>query len=1457
MATTQSKEFIIEFKGKQGDLPGQIRELRTLFRSLDAEVVSGFSKVDEKTKKVSSSVKILTKNAEELKKVLAESAKALEFWSVDSKGNAVKKTGVTSVLGTPENEVKARKDLEKEAEKTRKALQKAREQARQDAASDFVRTTREQRDAALRDIALQESIRTTGANSAKTQLLQVQEADIAARKAYAQRVAEIERDIARGTSTLRGPRGFISRAEALRQALTTQQAELTLLEQRRSTLHSLAAAERELANAERLRAELQNRADARRSNSFIGRLISAGSATPRPPTPSSADSVTRLRETQNLVEWLTRANAATQEVGRSHTNWVLRVIELIGLYRVFNFVLNSALSAIKNIPHSGIKLEGVTASLTASTGNLTLASKQLNFLDQLARKSGQSIDALRQSYQRFAASALLAGEAQSTVNKIFSNVTTVATTLHLSQDQVDSVFLAFSQMFNKRKVQAEELVKQLAQNLPGVVNQAAIALEKKGLVKSAADLGVQMKKGLIPAHETVLLLTEELANVFGGEAFAAATKGLNSEIGRLETAWTHLSENLYKASAKQLVSVLRFTSGAIDGLSDFANNTAAVEVSLNNLESSIGNLVMAGGAFITMLRLVKAESLSLSASLATARAAGVGLWAILKQNAAGIGFGSLIAGIFLIKDALDAVANRASFVKQSIEDLETAAKAKKEREAAERGEPTSFRWTVENDPTVKGLRELEQQADQAWGEAIAKARLNPANYLPEARGMKVVQRDPMDDPGVKEAQAKWKKIGLLLQEARAEAFKAAGKDVQETVGTAGDDDSLGTVNQWNTKASLIKQAIDQLEQQSQVKVKAIQLEKETYQGLINTKNAQDQVVSKAESLRKLREFDNRIQAEQNKLLKEKLTLEKQAQVASLSGLNSEITDRQKMLRVLEAIESSGNPAAVSKKGAVSRLQVMPATMRDPGIGGLKGISPNASEPEIAEFGRKYFLAILDETKKVFGRDDPLRAVAMYHSGIGLLNNPTFLKEDWFKVLGPEGRGEVTKFLQGYTGKTAELVDLNKANTAEVKFTADALEQRVAAVTREQAYLAETARIQQQVKETNEQLEAELLTSKGRTFEAEALRINQQFAKRILEAKNSENFAGVQTLEILKKQALANLKIEEAKIASDKAMTGLQNKEQKLLLDKQLGLISEVNAVGKLIEARKEALKQAEAYLKVLKEAARLNPDNRGLGEQVREQQNSMDAIRFSGLGQNRASVTWGPIANRDTALASANLGREADLAYADSLPNTDDRLKEKQKAENAFRAASFKANAEYYGAIAGVAETSFGNITKAMVKMYGAQSTQAKIAFGLQKASMAAQVVMTTALSVQNMMTLQPPQLAWVMAGLAAASGAAQLAVIMSETLPQAHSGLTKAESTGTYLIKRGERVLAEEQNRDFTAYMKRTTSAKQEKPTTTVVKPTPVKSVIYLDLQQAMREFMASSDGEQITMTHVRASNY
>lgn len=297
-----------------------------------------------------------------------------------------------------------------------------------------------------------------------------------------------------------------------------------------------------------------------------------------------------------------KAAAKTEE---THKNLFYRVGLGIIAYRLWNTVLTTVKDTMLSVPKTGIELESTIASLTATTGSAAGMNSVMIALQKEADRTGIQITTLRENFRSFQASTSLAGESIQSTWHMFTNLNTVITGLHLSADKANGIFLAMAQIFNKGKVQSEELVKQLGNLLPGAFASFAEANNKAfgGQFKNSIDLIDQMKKGMVFAHDTVERFTDFMAERFE-PAFALASHGLNASIGRLQTSFTLLKESIYESTSGPIVS-------AINGLTAL-NNIIIKDI---NGANNLGRILTVGLG-VAIVALVSSTARSTAISIA-------------------------------------------------------------------------------------------------------------------------------------------------------------------------------------------------------------------------------------------------------------------------------------------------------------------------------------------------------------------------------------------------------------------------------------------------------------------------------------------------------------------------------------------------------------------------------------------------------------------------------------------------------------------------------------------------------------------------------------------------------------------------------------------------------------------------------------------------------------------------
>ncbi|MCK9622886.1 MAG: tape measure protein [Methylobacter sp.] len=443
-------------------------------------------------------------------------------------------------------------------------------------------------------------------------------------------------------------------------------------------------------------------------------------------------------------------NKALEQTVQHHKSLFTHVGAVIGAYEIWNKALYLIREGLLSIPRAGINLESATASLTASFGSLAGANKELTFLREEADRTGLSIQVLRETYASAAASFIAAGESAETTREIFKNINTVSTTLHLSGDKTSSIYLALSQIFNKTKLQAEELTKQLSQTIPGVTNEQA-----KALNITVAKLYDDMKKGSISAHDAVIALSRTLADTYGQEAFVKASQGMNAEIGRVQTAWTTLAENIYKGTSEMLIGILKFTSGSVNGFAEFAANSYKVKTSVQDIIAALAGAV-AGYAAARIA--INAYTFATTSAITATEAMGIALTkvgTIVKQNI----FTAAIVEIGVLTSKL------ISFRSQLADLDKEAEQHRKSRELAISGSP-------------EDQKKAAIQADQRVIEAQSKADAAKARYERYSQGFFTASTED-----IQKAYSTYNELSLKLSEAKDTVAKELTISAEKTKGT--------------------------------------------------------------------------------------------------------------------------------------------------------------------------------------------------------------------------------------------------------------------------------------------------------------------------------------------------------------------------------------------------------------------------------------------------------------------------------------------------------------------------------------------------------------------------------------------------------------------------------------------------------------------------------------------------
>ena len=1256
----------------------------------------------------------------------------------------------------------------------------------------------------------------------------------------------------------------------------------------------------------------------------------------------------RLREVNNAEAQLranqSSASGAVKEHAEAHKSLALRLFEVIGLYRLFNLILNTTKNALLAIPKIGIELESTIASLTATTGSAAGRESVFTALRQEADRTGISISTLRETFKSFQASTSLAGETIQSTWHMFSNLNTVITALHLPADKANGIFLAMAQIFNKGKVQSEELVKQLGNLLPGAFASFAAANSKAvgGMFANTQDLIKQMKAGTVFAHDTVEKFTQYLADRFA-PAFALASQGLNANLGKMQTSFTFLGEEIYKLSSGALIAVTHgltnlanYLTAAIKGTNDFGKY---VEIALDALTVALTvyTLRMTGAVLATNAWVVSLRTVGVAATVAAAASRGfAAVMAFLSANPYTLAIAG-VAGLALAWSKMEEEGTKANKV---VNDFLDAAKA-----TAEAPKEVTLEFRVNADPVVaKGLEAAQALEDlkgrleflRSEGQSIIVSDgvavdindkiISVTNTLQDTyKALKKVKEEAklkieIEDTtqvstAIEDISSKMEILAL-----RAKGFTEQASKMQFELTHKGDIAQANKVldageviakGSSTTTIDNAREAIrginkedytpEQIRADEYVRIyntanKVIENYKVALsaEGINNTKNTASVATSIAKSVIKEIEndakaalaalkseqtdIDNKARLHQigmEEIYKRNLEVIKKSREVNLLSLDKQeaavlnkssmtpmtnaspanvtfIKAVERFASIIDSVsartgvdknlikaviqeESQGNTRAVSSAGAVGLGQLMPATAKRFGV-----TDRTNAEQSINAVGD--YLSFL--LKKFSG--NVTLALAGYNAGEGKVTKYNNQVPPY-----AETQNYVKKVQKTYTGRDVANAVSDNADIQGIEDKRIQIEETTKqAIENEKTKLA-LAKEQQQI--TSDNLTTEVARAKGLKEEVTLREIDAKYLETEKILKADSNVYDLAQLRIIKESEKSTARLNELRDDYNKAQALDQSKEQLLNISREAKLITEKQSFTAILDSKKELVAVEQKLLEGLDKeikAGHATTDN--LEEQVLLRNKIAEGKAQSVLAGNNiradtvANSTSGPLRDFDVLTRQRDDNQKAlDAAMADEIARTATTAEEKLAIEKKYETTAQVARYGYYSGVAGIAASSFDDITSSMIKMYGAQSKQARIAFTASKAMHIAQAVMSTAAGVTAQLSAGPI-IGLVLAGIVAAFGALQVAKIIATPMPAAHGGLDFVPKEQTYLLDKGERVLSPRQNKDLSNYLSSNTSSSNQGSKNNI-------RIINAIDPNLFNEYLGTGQGEETIMNIVK----
>lgn len=169
----------------------------------------------------------------------------------------------------------------------------------------------------------------------------------------------------------------------------------------------------------------------------------------------------------------------------------------------------STVAVISAVGHSVIEYQKAEVQLKAISNNAAVATLEMNYVREAANRAGLEFNTTAQGFARFNAASAEAGISATKIHENFNSLSMLMGTLHLDRIDTQGVLRAFDQMYNKGKVQGEELMRQLTQYIPGAMGIAKRAAEDMGV-----DLYESMRKGTLAPVEFIEAWLKAAAEVY-------------------------------------------------------------------------------------------------------------------------------------------------------------------------------------------------------------------------------------------------------------------------------------------------------------------------------------------------------------------------------------------------------------------------------------------------------------------------------------------------------------------------------------------------------------------------------------------------------------------------------------------------------------------------------------------------------------------------------------------------------------------------------------------------------------------------------------------------------------------------------------------------------------------------------------------------------------------------------
>jgi len=1133
-----------------------------------------------------------------------------------------------------------------------------------------------------------------------------------------------------------------------------------------------------------------------------------------------------------------------------HQSLLVRIAEVMGAYKLLNVTLQYTKQALIDIPKAGLEQQVTESSLLGIFGS-EKTQQNLAFLQEVADKAGQSLVVLEQAYRRYAPSAVLAGVSQKAVNKSFQEFAEVGTILHLPEEKINSLFLALDQMFAKGVVQSEEVKKQLGNVLPGAVEAFA-----QSMGKTPAAFMESMKKNEVIAREAVPIFSAHYRKIFGGpddSVFTLIQDRLQSNLNRLQTAYTLMDRAIFADTRDTMNDIVKVAAEMVSAVgTNIKGIIQAVEVlsavimarlvgtAIKAAIINFGVLAAAASRALIMVTGLAAPELAVAAAVAytTAKIVGLGIaydkviGFTVTFHEKSYGLVNFLTSMFdvamnnvysvtnKIGAAFDYVANKLSFMQPIFEKMYEVfvaiGKIVPDFGLKKAFEDTAVRAAIKDQRDLINSFEDTKKTVKDLDKAIAEGKLNA---IDTGEGFSKADLASETQANIEEAKRKM----LLIAEAEHSVIP--------------DEDPLGMSNSAISKAlakqqALLTQSNADIDNAGKIKIALLEKQKAAVeQSMISVggKVATPEIQGKQQ----VHDIELKIFniTKETTRAKEMATLAVEKENATLQSNALLLTKNKEAIYAAvrwqetktksDTDESTGAKGTFGGRGASAvsgsstdksrgSMQITEAAWVATGREAKE--FADAGMVELAKAGRQYLDQMLLRFK------DAEISLAAYNQGTGAVTN--IYKKAGVNVgeTDPEELAKVkanlTPLMLKYVKETMSTIPVQKGDIAAItqqtalnKLKADESVLDIQIAQKKEKFNNDNIVYLDQYRKKVEGLKADVLISKGNVAEGETLKINLKYEQMRAEYTKDGNTEALKYLDILQQSEVSSKLVAIAEEHLRNVTQEVAMLENSINVARQAGLITQSDAATALIAAKQKEYDATAKVSNLLKEQEanginqkdnleKINVLEAQRAQHLKSSTQLQTSVISTGDKTGYATAVGGHLANQENIVKN----RDYDIANFQNDPtlSAEKNAAAKKAITDKANKAELSSNIQMYAGIAQAGADAMHGITSAMIKMYGARSTQARLAFAAEKAFNIAACIMNTATGIMKAYDLPAPYSA-IMATLVGVTGAVQLATIAATPMPQAHAGLTNVPADQTYLLSAGERVLAPQQNKDLT----------------------------------------------------------